>query len=87
MRLGFPGGAVMSAPVYSFERIIDVGILGEHHLPAVRAINKVHGVCPETVHGITDTVKNAHYRLVAVQQQRVTVDVYADGSMRIRGAS
>jgi hypothetical protein len=70
--------------IHSYEVTISVPFPEEHKTPARRAINDAHGYAWAPDNDVPKPVQDAHWLLNAGQQQTVTVDVYSDGTRRIR---
>ena len=73
-------------PVYSYEIELVVPLPYEHEHVALVAINAAHGWTPSLEDTETAQLNEAHWMLRKTQAITVTVDVYADGSRKIRGA-
>jgi len=73
-------------PVYSCETELVMPLPYEHERAALVAINAAHGWTPSWEGTGTAQLNEAHWMLRKTQAITVTVDVYADGSRKIRGA-
>jgi len=73
-------------PVYSYEIELVMPLPYEHERAALVAINAAHGWTPSWEGTGTAQLNEAHWMLRKTQAITVTVDVYADGSRKIRGA-
>jgi len=73
------------APVYSYKIEIVVPLPYEHEHAALVAINAAHRWTPSWEDAGTAQLNEAHWMLRKTQATTVTVDVYADGSRKMRG--
>ena len=73
-------------PVYSYTTTIETLLPTHERIPALQAINAAHGYVPQWDEDAPKHILDAHYKLHGVQQQSVTIDIFADGTRRIRGA-
>lgn len=72
--------------IHSYTAVVVVPFGQSDERECRRVINRHHGFASGTVPDddkITPELSNAHHKLNAVQQQLITVDVFADGTRRI----
>lgn len=76
----------MNDPVFSYSVVVIVALGQSDAIECRRALNRHHGFVSGVVleRDVTPAILSAHHKLHAIQQQTVTVDVFADGTRRIR---
>jgi hypothetical protein len=72
------------APIHSYECSVDVPFRSADQVATRVALSKAHGHVWSEHGDVPTVVQDAHWLLNANQQQTVIVDVFANGSRRIR---
>lgn len=70
--------------VYSYKSSVGLTLPNEQSRSASRAISDAHGYAWSMDDDAPEPVRDAHYRLHTTQMVHIIVDVYADGTKRMR---